>query len=76
MISRKPSVTFHPDRNTVAGDIGRASKGAAIGMLMKVYLTLGNYQKVVDLYPQLNGHGYALNANYSDNFNPATQELR
>jgi starch-binding outer membrane protein, SusD/RagB family len=63
-----------PPRSQYSGsDIGRASKGAAIGMLMKVYLTLGNYQKVVDLYPQLNGLGYALNANYSDNFNPATK---
>ncbi len=42
-------------------------------MLMKVYLTLGNYQKVVDLYPQFNGLGYALNANYTGNFNPATK---
>lgn len=56
-----------------ASDLGRATKGAAIGMLMKVYLTLGNYQKVVDLYGQLNGMGYALNANYSDNFNPAAK---
>lgn len=55
------------------GDIGRATKGAAIGMLMKVYLTLGNYQKVVDLYAQLNGMGYALNADYSDNFSPLSK---
>ncbi|MGN6416772.1 MAG: RagB/SusD family nutrient uptake outer membrane protein [Pseudobacter sp.] len=63
-----------PSRAQYSGsDIGRATKGAAVGMLMKVYLTLGNYQKVVDLYAQLNGMGYALNANYSDNFNPLTK---
>jgi hypothetical protein len=63
-----------PARSQYSGsDIGRASKGAAIGMLMKVYLTLGNYQKVVDLYTQLNGLGYALNANYSDNFSPSAK---
>ena len=63
-----------PPRAQYSGsDIGRATKGAAIGMLMKVYLTLGNYQKVVDLYAQLNGMGYALNANYSDNFNPQSK---
>lgn len=60
-----------PTRAQYSGsDIGRATKGAAVGMLMKVYLTLGNYQKVVDLYAQLNGMGYALNEKYSDNFNP------
>lgn len=56
-----------------AEDIGRASKGAAIGMLAKVYLTLGQYQKTVDLCVQLNSMGYALNANYGDNFNPQTK---
>ncbi len=56
-----------------AEDIGRASKGAAIGMLAKVYLTLGQYQKTADLCVQLNGLGYALNANYADNFNPQTK---
>lgn len=63
-----------PSRADYSGsDIGRASKGAAIGLLMKVHLTLGNYQQVVDLYPQLNGMGYALNATYSDNFDPRTK---
>lgn len=51
-------------------DIGRASKGAAAGMLAKVYLTLGQYQKCLDLCQQVDGMGYALNADYADNFNP------
>ena len=51
-------------------DIGRASKGAAAGMLAKVYLTLGQYQKCADLCQQVSAMGYALNADYADNFSP------
>lgn len=51
-------------------DKGRASKGSAMGILAKVYLTLGNWQKVVDLCQDISSMGYDLNANYSDNFNP------
>lgn len=54
-------------------DVGRASKGSATGMLAKVYLTLGNYQKVVDLCEQVKTMGYSLNANYADNFSPNTK---
>lgn len=50
-------------------DKGRATKGAAMGLLAKVYLTQGNWQKTVDLTTQLESMGYALNADYSDNFN-------
>jgi hypothetical protein len=62
-----------PKSSYTGADIGRASKGAAIGMLAKVYLTMGNYQKVVDLCQQVTALGYTLNANYSDNFNPQTK---
>ena len=54
-------------------DKGRAAKGAAMGMLAKVYLTLGNWQEVVNLTTQLEGMGYTLNANYADNFKVATE---
>lgn len=54
-------------------DLGRASKGAALGALAKVYLTLGQWQKVVDLTTQVEGLGYALNADYADNFNVNTE---
>lgn len=56
-----------------SSDLGRASKGSAMGLLAKVHLTLGNWQQVVDLTTQLEGMGYNLNANYADNFNPATE---
>lgn len=50
-------------------DLGRASKGAAYGLLAKVHLTLGNYQEAVNMATQVEGLGYALNDNYYDNFN-------
>ena len=51
-------------------DIGRATKGAAAGMLAKVYLTLKNYDKVIEYCEQVDGLGYTLLEDYSDNFNP------
>lgn len=56
-----------------ASDIGRASKGAAAGLLAKVYLTLGNYAKTLELCEQVGTMGYMLNADYSANFNPQTE---
>lgn len=65
------AINFLPPRESYTGaDIGRASKGAAVGLLAKVYLTLGNYQKTVELCQQVTALGYTLNKNYSDNFNP------
>lgn len=54
-------------------DLGRASKGAAMGVLAKVHLTLGNFNEVALLTSQIEGLGYTLNQNYSDNFNPLTE---
>jgi hypothetical protein len=63
-----------PTKDQYTGaDVGRASKGSAAGMLAKVYLTLGQYQKVVDLCEQVKTMGYALNTNYADNFSPDTK---
>jgi len=49
-------------------DIGRASKGAATGLLAKVHLTLGNWQEVVDLCNDVETLGYELNNEYGQNF--------
>jgi starch-binding outer membrane protein, SusD/RagB family len=49
-------------------ELGRASKGAALGMLAKVHLTLGNWQKVVDLTNQVEQLGYGLLDNYANVF--------
>lgn len=68
------AIELLPTKDTYSpADLGRASKGSALGMLAKVHLTLGNWQQVVDLTNQVEGLGYSLNANYADNFNPATE---
>lgn len=54
-------------------DKGRASKGSAMGTLAKVHLTLSHWQEVADLTTQLEGMGYSLNTNYSDNFRTETE---
>ena len=54
-----------------AADVGRASKGAAKGMLAKVYLTLGEWEKVVQLANEVEELGYMLNPEYAQNFDPA-----
>lgn len=63
-----------PEREAYSGaDLGRASKGAAAGLLAKVYLTLGNYEKTLELCQQVGALGYSLTADYSANFNPLTE---
>ncbi len=58
-----------PARETYSGsNVGRASKGSATGLLAKVYLTLGDFQKTIDLCKQVTALGYKLNKNYADNF--------
>lgn len=65
------AISMLPPASTYGGaDIGRASKGAAAGLLGKVYLTLGDWQKTVDLCRQVTSLGYTLNSNYADNFSP------
>ncbi|PTN10540.1 RagB/SusD family nutrient uptake outer membrane protein [Mangrovibacterium marinum] len=51
-----------------SADLGRATKGAATGLLAKVYLTLEEYEKVVTLTNEVATLGYDLNPNYGDNF--------
>lgn len=64
------AIDLLPTKQTYTGsDIGRASKGAATGLLAKVYLTLGNYQKTLELCEKVNTMGYSLNEDYTDNFN-------
>ena len=51
-----------------SADLGRASKGAAKGLLDKVYLTMKKYDKVVIKTEEVMGMGYQLWDNYADNF--------
>lgn len=68
------AVQLLPAKASYTGkDIGRASKGAAAGLLAKVYLTLGNYNKTLEYCEQVLTQGYTLNADYSANFNPLTK---
>ncbi|PKP49995.1 MAG: RagB/SusD family nutrient uptake outer membrane protein [Bacteroidetes bacterium HGW-Bacteroidetes-11] len=65
------AINLLPQRESYSGaDVGRASSGAAAGMLAKVYLTLGNYDETVSLCQRVTSMGYTLNENYSDNFDP------
>ncbi len=52
-----------------AAQVGRITKGAALALLGKVYLTEKKYGEAVTQLKQVTG--YSLNANYADNFNPA-----
>ena len=68
----KDAINLLPRRESYSGtDIGRASKGAAIGTLAKVYLTRGDYTDANALCQQVTALDYTLNANYADNFDPA-----
>lgn len=51
-----------------ASDIGRASKGSALGLLGKVYLTTKDYAKAQTTLTQVTSLGYTLVANYNDVF--------
>lgn len=65
----KDAVTLLPARETYSGeDKGRVSKGAAAGMLAKVYLTLGRYAEALEMCEQVESLGYTLNPDYSDCF--------
>jgi len=50
------------------GDIGRASKGSALGLLGKVYLTQKDYPKAESALKQVLTLGYSLVNNYADVF--------
>ncbi|MFD1001651.1 RagB/SusD family nutrient uptake outer membrane protein [Ohtaekwangia kribbensis] len=57
-----------------AGQIGRATQGAATGMLGKSYLYRKEWQKAADQFKELiDGGRYSLVANYRDNFTDANE---
>lgn len=59
-----------PKSAYAAGDLGRASRGSAAGLLAEVSLTLGQWQRVVELANQVEALGYTLNSSYAQNFSP------
>lgn len=68
----KEAIRLLPEKSSYkTADLGRATKGAALATLAKVYVTLGeNYEEIISLCDQVKALGYSLNVNYSDNFNP------
>ncbi len=66
-----------PEKSTYSSaDLGRACKGAAAGLLAKVYLTLGEWEEVVALTNEVSALGYALNPKYGDNFDVFNKNSR
>jgi hypothetical protein len=64
----KEAVTLLP-ATYPAAQLGRITKGAALGLLGKTQLTLKKYADAVTTLKQVTG--YSLNPVYADNFNPA-----
>lgn len=56
-----------------AEDVGRAPRGAALGLLGKVHLTRRNYNDAVTTLRQVNELGYSLLADYADIFDPGNK---
>ena len=54
-----------------ANQRGKVTKGAALTLLGKVYLTRKNYTGAVTALKEVTTLGYALNVDYKDNFDPA-----
>jgi starch-binding outer membrane protein, SusD/RagB family len=55
-------------------DVGRATSGAALALLAKVYLYLGDWNDAaINAAKVINSGMYSLNKNYNDNFAIATQ---
>jgi starch-binding outer membrane protein, SusD/RagB family len=52
---------------------GRATKGAASMLLADVYVTRKQWQEAANVLQTVLGMGYALNADYARNFDPATK---
>ncbi len=57
-------VNYQNNSIYAGNDIGRATQGAALTLLAKLYLRANQWQKVVDLTQQIMGLGYNLYPNY------------
>ncbi|MDR1718647.1 MAG: RagB/SusD family nutrient uptake outer membrane protein [Dysgonamonadaceae bacterium] len=70
----KKAIELLPAKSSYSSlDLGRACKEAAIAMLAKIYITLGEkYDEVVSLCSQIESMGYDLSSmRYEDNFGAA-----
>ena len=66
----KDAASLLPPKYTAAADIGRITKGAALALLGKVYLTEKKYPDAVTTLQQVLTLGYSLVPNYADVFDP------
>jgi hypothetical protein len=66
----KEAAAALPAKYASDADKGRATKGAALSLLGKSYLTQKKYADAVTTLKEVTTLGYALYANYADNFNP------
>lgn len=65
------AVSSLPTKSSLnASDIGRVTKGAALSLLGKVYLTEKKYGDAVSTLNQVLNLGYSLMSNYADVFDP------
>ncbi|WDF48258.1 RagB/SusD family nutrient uptake outer membrane protein [Chryseobacterium sp. KACC 21268] len=58
-------------QNYPASDVGRVTKGGALGLLSKVYLYMKDYQKAYDTSNLVMGLGYGLDPDFNHLFRPA-----
>lgn len=65
------AIALLPATYSAAGDKGRATKGAALSLLGKSQLINKKYTETVTTLKQVTTLGYALTANYADNFDPS-----
>jgi hypothetical protein len=68
----KEAAALLPAKYTNVSDKGRATKGAALSLLGKAYLTQKKYAEAVTALKEVTTLGYTLNANYADNFDPSS----
>jgi len=62
------------EESYTGADVGRATKGAALGLLAKAHLFQGEWQSVLDAITQLEAIGtYAMQQVYKNNFLDSTQ---
>lgn len=54
-----------------ASELGRVTKGSALGLLSKVYLYMKDYQKAYDTSNQVIAMGYSLDPDFNHLFRPA-----
>lgn len=68
------AVTMLPEKKQYSTEnLGRASKGAALSLLGKVFLTLKDYTKAQAVLEQVLTQGYSLLASYEEVFDPANK---